>query len=379
MTTQIAKLEDIANIDYGTRVVKSKVEGDEYPVYGGGGETFRINKYNRENCVVVSRFAMSPKCTRYVNEKIFLNDSGLTVSTKDNSLLLQEYLDWYLLSKNDEIYSLGRGAGQRNLEIPSFKRMLISYPTDLEEQRKIMSQLKLADEIRAKKKLANDKLDEFLKSTFISMFGDPKTNPNNYEFVTINDLTNEISDIGSNGSNAVVASNLVMSDTEDYAYMIRTLNFNDTNIMNNIKYVSKKVYDFFKKSQIFGNEIIMCKIGSAGKFWIMPKLDKPVSLGLNQFFMRFNDKVLREFVYYFLCTGFGQNEIDNRISGAVTKSITKGAIRTIPIYLPPMDEQYKFAKIVEKVEAQKQKNELVIEQMNNLFNSLSQRAFKGEL
>lgn len=379
MVLEIKYLEDIANIDYGTRVVKSKVKGDEYPVYGGGGETFRINKYNRENCVVISRFAMSPKCTRYVNEKIFLNDSGLTVSTKDNSKLLQEYLDWYILSKNNEIYSLGRGAGQRNLEIPSFKRMLISYPANLEEQQKIISRLKLADEIRTKKRLANDKLDEFLKSTFISMFGDPKINPNNYEFVTINDLTTEISDIGSNGSNAVVASNLVMNDTEDYAYMIRTLNFNDINIMNNMKYVSKKVYDFFKKSQIFGNEIIMCKIGSAGKFWIMPKLDKPVSLGLNQFFMRFNDRVLREFVYYFLCTGFGQNEINNRISGAVTKSITKRAIRTIPIYLPSIDEQNKFAKIVEKVETQKQKNEQVIEQMDNLFNSLSQRAFKGDL
>ena len=39
----------------------------------------------------------------------------------------------------------------------------------------------------------------------------------------------------------------------------------------------------------------------------------------------------------------------------------------------------KFAQIVEKVEVQKQKNEQVIEQMDNLFNSLSQKAFKGEL
>ena len=47
--------------------------------------------------------------------------------------------------------------------------------------------------------------------------------------------------------------------------------------------------------------------------------------------------------------------------------------------MPTIEEQNKFAKIVEKVETQKQKNEQVIEQMDNLFNSLSQRAFKGEL
>ena len=53
MGVNVVKLEDIANVDYGTRVVKSKVEGDEYSVYGGGGETFRIKKYNRENGVIV--------------------------------------------------------------------------------------------------------------------------------------------------------------------------------------------------------------------------------------------------------------------------------------------------------------------------------------
>ena len=56
------KLDDIANIDYGTRVVKSRDQGTIYPVYGGGGETFRMDKYNRENCVVISRL----QCRHYV-------------------------------------------------------------------------------------------------------------------------------------------------------------------------------------------------------------------------------------------------------------------------------------------------------------------------
>ena len=216
-------------------------------------------------------------------------------------------------------------------------------------------------------------------SSFIDMFGDPVTNPNNYQFVCLGDLTTEICDIGSNGSNAVVAKNLKMSDTEDYAYMIRAVNFSDNNIFENMKYVSKEVYDFFRKSQIFGNEIIMCKIGSAGKFWLMPKLNKPTSLGLNSFLMRFNDNTNRIFIYHYLNTSYGQIEINTRVSGAVTKSITKGAIRTIPVYLPDIEQQNQFAKIVQKVEAQKEKNQEIIEQMNNLFNSLMQQAFKGEL
>ena len=372
-------LDEVASIEFGTRVVKSKVAGTQYPVYGGGGETFRIDSYNRENRVVVGRFALSKQCTRFVSGKFFLNDSGLTVKTKDETVLIQDLLDKLILYSNDLIYNLARGAGQKNLNINDFKELKISFPLNIEEQQRIVKILDKAEEIRTKKKLANEKLDEFLKSTFIDMFGDPVTNPNNYQFVCLGDLTTEICDIGSNGSNAVVAKNLKMSDTEDYAYMIRAVNFSDNNIFENMKYVSKEVYDFFRKSQIFGNEIIMCKIGSAGKFWLMPKLNKPTSLGLNSFLMRFNDNTNRIFIYHYLNTSYGQIEINTRVSGAVTKSITKGAIRTIPVYLPDIEQQNQFAQIVQKVEAQKEKNQKVIEQMDNLFNSLMQQAFNSSL
>ena len=370
------KLTEVCSPKQWKTISQAEMLPEGYPVYGANGIIGYYNEYNHEDPTVLITCRGATCGTLNISKPFsYVNGNAMAL---DNVIdgVDEKYLYYYLQSRG--LTDIISGSAQPQITIQNLTKVIVSYPS-VEQQKRIVSMLDKADEIRTKKRIANDKLDEFLKSTFIDMFGDPKINPNNYEFVTINDLTTEISDIGSNGSNAVVASNLVMNDTEDYAYMIRTLNFNDINIMNNMKYVSKKVYDFFKKSQIFGNEIIMCKIGSAGKFWIMPKLDKPVSLGLNQFFMRFNDRVLREFVYYFLCTGFGQNEINNRISGAVTKSITKGAIRTIPIYLPSIEEQNKFAKIVEKVETQKQKNEQVIEQMDNLFNSLSQRAFKGDM
>lgn len=73
------------------------------------------------------------------------------------------------------------------------------------------------------------------------------------------------------------------------------------------------------------------------------------------------------------------DDINVRVAGAKMPRVSMDYLRNFPIILPPIEDQNKFAQIVEHVEAQKQKNELVIEQMNNLFNSLSQRAFKGEL
>ena len=280
---------------------------------------------------------------------------------------------------NDKIYNIARGAGQKNLDMKHFANLEICYPSLLTEQEAIVAKLDKANEIRDKKIKANEKLDELIKSQFIYLFGDPGANINKYPIVTINDIVENISDIGSNGSNELVAKNLVMSDSEDYAYMIRTLNFNQKNILDNMKYISKKTYNFFKKSQIFGNEIIMCKIGSAGKFWLMPILDKPVSLGLNQFFIRFKEDANRVFIFYCLNTSYCLNEINNRIGGAVTKYITKGAIRTIPVLLPPLEQQNQFAKFVEKIEEQKSKNEVVIQKMTDLINSIMQQEFEREI
>jgi len=67
-------LEEVCKINYGTRVVQKKDSGTTYYVYGGGGATFMIDRYNREDCFIVSRFAMSPKSTRYVKGKFFLNE-----------------------------------------------------------------------------------------------------------------------------------------------------------------------------------------------------------------------------------------------------------------------------------------------------------------
>jgi type I restriction enzyme S subunit len=49
------------------------------------------------------------------------------------------------------------------------------------------------------------------------------------------------------------------------------------------------------------------------------------------------------------------------------------------VHLPPLPLQQKFAKIVERVEKLKEAQEKSREKIDELFNSLMQRAFNGEL
>ena len=155
------KLGEVCEINYGTRVRRKDSRSDNYPVYGGGGETFRWEIFNRENQCVVSRFAMSPECVRFVSGKFFLNDSGLTVDAASDGLL-QDYLDWCLFGKQDIIYALGKGSAQKNLDIREFVNIPIPIPP-LAEQKRIVAKIDAAfekiDKLKAdaEKNLANAK------------------------------------------------------------------------------------------------------------------------------------------------------------------------------------------------------------------------------
>ena len=155
--SEVKTLGEVCSIDYGTRIVKGNNTGGEYPVYGSGRAMFSTNTFNREGYnILVGRFALSQECVRFVNEKIFLNDSGLTVKPKKENLL-HKYIGYYLLHNQSILYNLARGTAQKNLDVDEFKSIKIPIPS-LENQEKVVAYYEqMTDEY---KKHILDKIDE---------------------------------------------------------------------------------------------------------------------------------------------------------------------------------------------------------------------------
>ena len=59
--------------------------------------------------------------------------------------------------------------------------------------------------------------------------------------------------------------------------------------------------------------------------------------------------------------------------------ITKGKFETIEFIDPPLTLQNQFAERIQLIESQKQQAQASLQKAEYLFNSLLQRAFKGEL
>ena len=149
-----------------------------------------------------------------------------------------------------------------------------------------------------------------------------------------------LTDFHSNGSYETIAQNFKLLDEKDYAYMVRTTDLETNNFSNNVKYISKSSYEFLSKSKVYGGEVLINKIGSPGRTYLMPKLDIYVSLGMNLFLLRLKGDVIDEnTLYLFLNSTVGKNIIQRKVNGTVPLTIDKKAIRSL--YAPVFSHEFR--------------------------------------
>jgi len=242
-----------------------------------------------------------------------------------------------------------KSVNQASFSVNDFKEILIRLPK-LDIQEKIIKKIMTLEKILENNKLKLKFLSELNKSLFATMFGDIKTNDKNWEIKKFHEIISILTDYHANGSYKILKDNVELLDFKEYALMIRTTDLENNNFIKGVKYINEKAYNFLKKTKIFGGELIINKIGSAGNVYLMPYLNIPVSLGMNQFMIRLKKDYSNIFYYKLLTTEYYTNVIKSNVQGAVTKTITKEAIKNIDIIIPPIELQNKFAERIEKIE-----------------------------
>ena len=203
---------------------------------------------------------------------------------------------------------------------------------------------------------------EFYLKKYINSYEKIKKTPHE----KIKDILEVLTDFHANGSYKIISEHFKLLDNKDYAYMVRTTDLEKENYVDNVKYITKETYEFLSKSKIYGGEILINKIGSPGRVFIMPKLDIPVSLGMNLFLLRIKKNINTNelMIYLFFQTKIGKNIIERKINGTVPLTIDKEAIKSI--YVPLFSD--KFIKKVTNILNEKQellKNSKIIYSKTN--------------
>jgi len=372
------EVDTLCEVEYGTRVVRKTDGGTIYPVYGGGGATFFMDTFNRENCLVVARFAMSKKCTRFINEKFFLNDSGLSVKPRNTDLISQEFLNKYFIFLNDYIYSLARGTAQKNLNVPAFRKLLISYPKSTHQQKQIVATLDKAfaaidtAKANAEQNLKNAK--ELFENTLQILFDNK-----DWE----NKKLGEVASF-KNGMN------FTKSSVGQSIEIVGVKNFKNK-FWVPFKELEKVTLDgdMSEEYQLKRGDILTVRSNGnpklIGRTLLVDEVNGNVSHSGFTIRIRLNpNSLLPVFLCHYLKTSKARKELVDSGNGVGIKSLNQGSLSSLMIPCPKSEEEQKL--IVNKIEGfskQTKKLEAIytqkIAELEEMKKSVLQKAFSGQL
>jgi len=197
--------------------------------------------------------------------------------------------------------------------------------------------------------------------------------PNSWLWVTLDDITNFITDYQSNGSFAGLRKNVISYRTPNFAVQVRLTDLrNNLNNSDNFLYTDKHGYDFLIKSKLEGGEILVANVGAGvGTTLIMPTVDFKATLAPNMFKVILSSKISKSYFLYFTKSKFYQTYFIDNIKSTAQPKINKTEYKSIYFPLPPLEEQKRIVERIEQLMSLCDKLEQQRDSKNNLLSRLN--------
>lgn len=193
-----------------------------------------------------------------------------------------------------------------------------------------------------------------------------------FTVVKLAELLEVLTDYHANGAYEKLKANVTLLDDNDYALMVRTTNFENNDFTKSTKYINENAYNFLQKSKVYPGDLIMNKIANAGSIYLMPNLDRPVSLAMNLFLLRIDSQKANP-IYIYIYLKVNEPYVKQFANGSAAKTITKEAVRNLEIKLPQRKVQDFIANLymnlTNKIE--------VSAQINVILENIAQTIFKS--
>ena len=303
---------------------------------------------------------------------------GSTISRlriKDTNRYSEIFLGKLLQSKFVFIRSTSTGA-----TIPHINRAAldsIKVPVfGLDDQIRIAAVLTKAESLIAKRKESIKALDELLKSTFLEIFALNSADSIKWEIEPLNANTEIVSGVtkGKKYKDSIL---------KEVPYM-RVANVQDGHLdLSEIKTIEVTESEI-RQYRLQKGDLLLTEGGDPDKLGRGAVWNNEIKECIHQnhiFRVRVKGKSLNPvFISALMASKYGKNyflKAAKQTTGIA--SINSTQLKAFPLIKPPIELQNQFAAIVEKVEGIKSRYQQSLTELENLYNSLSQRAFKGEL
>ena len=163
----------------------------------------------------------------------------------------------------------------------------------------------------------------------------------------LDDYAAKITDFVASGSFASLRENVQYYKEENYAILVRTADFG-SNFRKDLVYTDKHGYDFLSNSNLIGGELILPNIGaSIGKVFIVPLLQKPMTLGPNSILIRTYIEEMTKYLYYVFSSSWGCNLLHDISSATAQGKFNKTDLKNIILPIPPIEEQRRIIQSID--------------------------------
>lgn len=304
------------------------------------------------------------------------HDSNLVASSgfcvlRTTDDIERNYLFRYITSDifTQHLMKLTTGANYpavRDLDVRDSTIPLPPKSTQIE----IVSEIdKINELIRLKKEQLKD-FDNLAQSLFYEMFGDPVENEKGWEVKKLNDIcdvrdgTHDSPKYLQNSEYILITSKNIVNGSIDF---------------ENVNYISEEDYiKINKRSKVDNGDIIMPMIGTIGNP-IIAHIDGTHKFCIkNVALIKFlaDSTVNNMFIVNLMrCSSFSSYLL-NQNKGGTQKFVALGAIRKLPIPLPPLSLQRLFAQRIEQIEREKSEVQKSIRDLETLLASRMQYWFE---
>ncbi|MCP4164057.1 MAG: restriction endonuclease subunit S [Deltaproteobacteria bacterium] len=173
--------------------------------------------------------------------------------------------------------------------------------------------------------------------------------PEGWKICNFRYLIKVLTDYTANGSFGDLAKNVNYIDYPSYSRLIRL-----TDLRKNLKddgvYLNEKSHKYLKKSELFGEELLMANVGAyAGFACIMPKVDYRASLGPNMFLIKTDEKkIALNYLLHLLNSTLFWSHINTISKSAAQPKLNKDNIRELKIIIPTSIEQKAIANFLKE-------------------------------
>ncbi|SRR6266571_1125104 len=364
---QFKTLSEVVHLKHGRALSKEAVsETAKYPIYGSNGIIGRTSNFLFDKpTIVIGRVGASGEI-KLTNGPAWFSDNSIYISDflEDIDLRFLYYcLRWTQLSR------FASRTSQPLITQSTILKHRVPLPP-VQTQKLISNILVRAEELVNKRGQANQLTNKIIQSVFFKMFGNEATILKSWEWRTIEECTDRIIDYRGK----------TPPKTSSGVPLITAKIVKNDEILEPNEFIAA---DFYDKWMVRGlpryGDVLFTSEAPLGNVAQL-KLKKKIALAQRIILLRGKEKVVdNAFLVYALLHPIVKREIQSRATGSTVKGIRQARLREVRIPIPPLELQEKFARVSARIESMRQNQIQSTREISELFYSLMNKAFSGEL